>query len=89
MAFFQNSQSEANDFLARKVGKVNQVDGTFSFSDFQREIQLKNFNFKKLIIDKFKEFIEKYKKKEHEMEQYLAEKEAYFKQLEEKYFKMQ
>jgi hypothetical protein len=64
LTFFQNSQTEANDFLIRKVGKIHQDDGTFSFSDFQREIQMKNYNFKRQIIEKFREFIEKYRKKE-------------------------
>jgi hypothetical protein len=67
LTFFQNSQTEANDFLVRKVGKIHQEDGTFSFSDFQREIHMKNYNFKRQIIEKFREFIEKYRKKEEDM----------------------
>lgn len=63
LTFFQNSQSEANQFLVRKATKTIENEGNFSFADFQREIQLKNMVFKKQIIEKFKEFVEKYKRK--------------------------
>jgi hypothetical protein len=50
LVFFQNSQSEANQFLVKKGSKINDEDCKFSFSDFQRDIQYKNILFKKQII---------------------------------------
>lgn len=56
--FFQHSQTEANDFLLKKGATLStENEAKFSFADFQRELQFKNSEFKKVVIQKMKDFL--------------------------------
>jgi predicted ATPase len=58
---------------ARNISEENETK--FSFADFQRDIQLKNSIFKRQVVDKLKDFTEKYRNKEKELIEYLEQKE--------------
>ena len=65
MDFFHNAQSDAKEFLAKK-GRIDKRSSEvhFSFSDFEREVQGRQSEFKKEVLQKMKDFIEKMKVRE-------------------------
>jgi len=73
LTFFQNSQSEANNFLVKKSKISEESEGQFSFADIQRDVQLKNSEFKKHVSDKLNHFVSSYKEKQKQIEKYIIE----------------
>lgn len=65
LAFFNNAQNEANDFLVRKAKSDPKTTQTnFSFADFQRDVQVQNAQVKRKILDKLKTFLSSFRLKQ-------------------------
>lgn len=47
----------------KKMRNISDEEGSFSFADFQRDIQHRNSQFRKQAVEKMNNFIEKYRAK--------------------------